>query len=292
MKYARLKYEEILRDLVFTRTGWEALGYNLSATRFGAYERHLIRLIELGSEGRVKLSADEMGQVYLLGQEISDLLFASKIALTKEHLHHSLRIGEIFRGPDFALNENDGGNNQSRNTLFELYIAARIEAAGFHAEFGGDTDVTIKHEGFQLAIEAKRPQNQKKAETHIRCAAKQLLKRSKEPDEIRIIAICVGKMLSGGKQMIVSPTLYDFNEKLFQLAHEFQKSTHQYWQKKHIDGILIRVGVPGIIESDQIHCSANPMTLFTGHRISENKAIALRSFIAKLEESLDGKIIE
>lgn len=289
MKYARIKYEDILDDLVFTRSGWESLGYNLSATRFGAYERHLRKLIELGPEGRVKLSADERGQAYLLGQELSDLLFASKVALTKEHLHQSPRIGEIFNGPDFSSNENDGGNNQPRNTLFELYVAARIEAAGFHAEFGGNTDIITRLDEFSLAIEAKRPQSQNKAETHIRCAAKQLLERGDKPDEIRIISICIGKMLSGGNQMIISPTRSELIAKLSHASQEFYNSTSRFWhKKKHVDGLLVRVSIPGVIEKEQVHCSANPMTLYTSPHISEEKAIKLRWFIASLDAVVGG----
>ena len=277
-----------------TRLAWKKYGHDLSATRVGTYERDMKRLVELGPDGRVALSSEERGQAFLLGAEISELLFASKIALGCAHLAESPGIAEIFGGPDFASAENNhNSSNKPRNTLFELTLAAYIELAGLHAEFGNLTDVRTTFRDFPILIEAKRPQKFEKSEANIRHAAKQLAARSADPRELRLVAICIGKMLTYGTHILRADTRASMSAQLSNTAESFFSTTRRHWEKKeHVDGLLVRISVTGVIENEQRHFHAAPMPLFTRPGIARDKANLLRDFIRALESSLPGKSLD
>lgn len=103
MKHFVTKYEQILEDLKRTEYEWSKYGHDLSVTRVGAYKREMKRLIELGPNRREALARGDRGEVFMLGAEISELLFASDIALDRDHLARSPRIADMFNGPDLAI---------------------------------------------------------------------------------------------------------------------------------------------------------------------------------------------
>jgi hypothetical protein len=250
------------------------------------------RLVELGPDGRAALSAEERGKTFLLGSEISELLFASKIALTREHLALSPRITDIFSGPDFARAEKDGSSNRPRNTLFELTLAAYIELAGLRAEFGELTDVRTTFCGYAVSIEAKRPQTFGKAEANIRHAVKQLAVRSLDGNELRIIAVCIGKMLTNGTHILTAQTKAAMSARLNKESDDFFTATRRYWEKKlHVDGLLVRISVAGVIDSEQRQYHAAPMTLFTRPGLTSDRSNLLKNFIGTLESNLPGQPI-
>jgi hypothetical protein len=251
------------------------------------------RLIELGPSGRVALGAEERGQVFLLGGEISELLFASKIALSREHLARSPRITDIFNGPDFAQAEKDGTSNRPRNTLFELTLAACIELAGLRADFGNLTDVRTTFRNFPVSVEAKRPQTFGKAESNIRHAARQLAARSVDQSGLRIVAVCIGKMLTNGTHMLTAATKDVMSIRLSKEADDFFAGTRRHWEKKeHVDGLLVRVSVAGVFDDEQRHYHAAQMTLFTRPGLTSDRADLLRAFIHALESSLPGDSVD
>ncbi len=291
MKHSARTYEAIIADLARSREEWKKRGYDLSPTRVGTYEREMRRLVELGPEGRLTLSSKESGKAILLGSEISELLFASDIALTREHLASSPRIREIFSGPDFA-NDEKNASNRPRNTLFELTLAACIERAGMHAEFGKLTDVRTVFENRDVFIEAKRPQSFEKADSNVRYAVKQLSARSSDEQALRIVAVCAGKMLTRGTHMLTAKTNAAMSARLDKEATGFFSATSRHWTtKKHVDGLLVRVSVPGAIDGEYRHFHAALMTIFSRPGLSPNKANSLRNFVHALESSLPGSSV-
>lgn len=272
---------------------WRAHGHDLSVTRVGIYEREMKRLVDLGPDGRGTLSADERGRAILLGSEISELLFASKIALTREHLARSPRIAEIFGGPDFASAEVTGSSNKPRNTLFELTIAACIELAGMRADFCGLTDVRTIFRAIPVSIEAKRPQTFSKAESNIRHAAKQLASRATNPNELRVIAVCIGKLLTSGTHMLRAETKEAMNARLDKEADDFFAATRRHWEKKqHLDGLLVRINVAGVIENESRQYHAVKMTLYTRPGLADDRAKILRELTQALESGMPGRPLD
>ena len=290
MKHSVASYEEILAELEQTRLAWKAYGHHLSATRVGFYEREIRRLVELGPHGRGILSETECRRAFLLSVETSELLFASNIALSREHLARTARIAHIFSGPEFANAEVNGGSNQPRNTLFELTLAAHIEQAGLRAEFGGLTDVKTNFRGFSILIEAKRPQALGKAEANIRGAVKQLAARSESTPSLRIVAVCIGKMLTKGTHVLRAKTRDSMRQRLDKEADAFFATTRRFWENKdHVDGLLVRVGVAGKIDDEQRHFYAAPVSLFMRPGLTRERVNLLKDFTQTLELGLPGQ---
>jgi hypothetical protein len=290
MKHVVASYEEILTELAQIRLGWKAYGHNLSATRVGFYEREVRRLIELGPEGRGMLSDAECGRAFLLSVETSELLFASSIALSREHLARSARIADIFSGPEFASKESGNGSNQPRNTLFELTLAAHIEQAGLCAEFGALTDVKTSFRGFSILIEAKRPQTLGKAEANIRRAVKQLAARSEPAPSLRLVAVCIGKMLTNGTHTLRAKTRDSMRARLDKEANDFFATTRRFWENKgHVDGLLVRIAVAGRIDNERRHFYAAPISLFMRPGLTRDCVDLLKNFAQTLELGLPGQ---
>lgn len=141
-----------------------------------------------------------------------------------------------------------------------------------------------------MSLEAKRPQTFGKAEANIRHAAKQLAARSLDPSALRIIAVCIGKMGTGGIRMLRAGTMEEMRALLRKEADVFFAATRRHWETKvHVDGLLVRISVAGVIDDEHRQYHAAPMTLYTRPGLVVDKVEILRSFVSLLDFSLPGR---
>ena len=110
------------------------------------------------------------------------------------------------------------------------------------------------------------------------------------PSGLRIVAVCIGKMLTNGTHMLTASTKEAMSDRLSKEADGFFAGTRRHWEtKEHVDGLLVRVSVPGVIDDEQRHYHASQMTLYTRPGLASDRADILRAFISALESSLPGK---
>lgn len=287
MRRQSKSYEDLLADLQAARIEWGKLGHNLRGTRVGSYERELGELIEMGPEGRSELG-QKAGRVFLLGVEISEFLFVSRIALARPHLSQSRRVAEIFGGADLADKEGRGNSGLPRNTLFELTIACLIEGAGLRAEFGGAADVRTDFQGVPFYIECKRPQSPRKVESNIRDGCRQLRELERAPTSIGIVAICIGKLFTQGDRLLRAPSVEAMAARLHLECDEFFRSSLRYWQATEAaDALMVRLSTAADVSGQQFH--AHPISGYPRPKSDPAKHDLIHAFARAIGDSLSGE---
>ena len=162
-----MRFDELLQALDETFQFCNDLGLaeTLQHSRFVQYQDYLSALVKLIASRRPGES---------LPAEVHE-------ALRKNHLEYVISLTESFElvltlpylkaigagivrqklrkalsGPFFPTDE-DQNSNESRNTVFELNLAAKLAAAGLEPKLGTHADIEVVLLEKQLVIECKRP---------------------------------------------------------------------------------------------------------------------------------------
>jgi hypothetical protein len=107
------------------------------------------------------------------------------------------KLQVALQGPELPSDESEQ-SNESRNTMFELNLAARLHRAGIEVEIGGDADLEFTCNGIRWFGECKRPYKVETIENNIGEACRQLGERlSSSPLVARgLLAISVSRSLT------------------------------------------------------------------------------------------------
>jgi hypothetical protein len=177
----------------------------LESSRFvGHYERigRLVAALEPDERGMIagSLSAEHV-QSYsddsLALTECLELSVAAQYLATLDATGAAKKLRLVLSGPNRVADE-DAASNQSRNTLFEIQLAAQAWRANIPTHLGPVSDVLCEFRGKPLFIECKRPLSHKRVRRRIHEADAQLqrhlhvaLTRSRG-----VVAISLSKLLN------------------------------------------------------------------------------------------------
>jgi len=177
-------------DSVFNMYGevcewFSELGFTYSKTRYGIYKKYFNNFISAAKNEEVvddflefKKSFDN---AYIEANEIIRIHRNLKEMNSSEFID---QIKKIVSGQEFRANSND---DQARDFLFELSVAARFIKAGYKVNLTGICDVVVDLglEG-SLFVECKRIKSNKRLADNVKKANKQIVKRLKSSKSSKV----------------------------------------------------------------------------------------------------------
>lgn len=160
------------------------------------------------------------------------------------------KFRDLTRGPASYRDEKKD-SNRSRNTAFELIVAARFAMSGFVPLFSSNADLMLRIDGTPIVVECKRPQSYGSISSAVRKALKQIDKRANElnEDTFGIVAIDITKSLNPSHRQLVFTDKTHFDRTLSNICNNYYARLHSEWpldKYPRTIGVLIRVCGLGI----------------------------------------------
>ncbi|EPI2816195.1 hypothetical protein ACS0KV_003412 [Vibrio alginolyticus] len=194
------KFEELLALYEDVCNWFDELGFSYTRHRYGVYKKHLENFLRMAEEKAFPKDKKDLltfkagfDSAYIEVHEIIRVYNGLKNIESSEFLE---QIKKVASGREIRQKE---GDDQARDFLFELSIAARFIKAGYSVSLTGVCDVVVDlGANGTLFVECKRIKSQNKIAANVKKANKQLIKRIKaaKTSKVRgLVAINVTDLL-------------------------------------------------------------------------------------------------
>lgn len=203
----KMSFMEMVKYLNEAEIWFQSKRIDTANTRFATIKHH----VELLAIEWAKYDAGQPHNFRELGNDIENSVYeAEPFILIYRFLNHINNIEfnrllkVIVQGPAYSVIE-DSDTNVYRNHLFELYLAAKLTEKGMTIK--KFEDVVFDFEGFEIAIQCKRPFSVNSVGKLVRAADRQFKVHNRietDPNVRGIIALSLDKIL--GLDKFLSPT--------------------------------------------------------------------------------------
>jgi hypothetical protein len=155
------------------------------------------------------------------------------------------KLRDALQGPVLPTTE-DKNTNHGRNILFELNLAAKLWTVGIMPTLGEHPDLSCEIDGKKLLIACKRPLTEGGGRNTIMAARTSLVRESKRdrPGTRGVIALSIGKLVSGGGPLMTTTNEATGTEGLKDLIAEKAKTLHDNRHGTKVVGMLFHVITP------------------------------------------------
>ncbi len=171
----------------------DALGLGTATDRLHKYIDIIGKQPPLPAEAQ---EASEMGFTFLEAREFASVCAAYRGAETPQLL---AKLKKVLKGPS-KLSQESSKNNDARNTMFELSLAAELKTRGVNVELG-EPDLAINFPGGRYLVECKRPFRETSVGANVKDAEGQLRAHLK-PGQHGVIAVSLSRIVNPGNTML------------------------------------------------------------------------------------------
>lgn len=251
-----IKFQEIIQRLQ-NLDGWlQMLG--VTVQRQDRIHR-AIEVVQTAAEGWERFcqtrEPTKIGNINDYHFGITEALEFSNIYLAFENEDREilgLKLSRALQGPFRPIDENQG-NSDGRNIMFELALGAELKLQGADVTLG-EPDLTLRLGNISFLVECKRPAADHSIRANIRGAAGQLdvkLRAEADLNARGIIAISVSRALNPGMLVFATPTP-EGDERLGDKLEALMRANERQWARNdslnpRITAILFHVATPSVI---------------------------------------------
>jgi hypothetical protein len=172
----------------------EGLGLGNGSDRLHKYVREIRKQTPLPFPNIQEVA--ELGFVYLEALEFIDVYKAYNGA---ENPRLIAKLERALKGCHTLIDESTQ-NNDPRNTMFELALAAGLRLRGVDVELG-EPDLIINFPKRQYVVECKRPFRETSLKANVREAESQL-RANLRPGQHGVIAISLNRIINPGRSVL------------------------------------------------------------------------------------------
>lgn len=291
-------YESILDKYSDALQWMKHVGIKLGPGRTSHYER----VVSHWTEAYPTASAEE-GQEIFPGfvSAMFEIHAFVKIYEAFNNIEPSKLLGiiaKLQRGVNGPINasEETPESTTARNFLFEAVAAARLHrpTKGAIVILDAPSDTGVRFRGHKVWIECKRVTGNKKIESNVRDASKQLdkiLRKQIGSGHRGVVAIDVSKILNAGDEIFVSHN----DEQLMRSVHGLMRSLIERYspvferiyaqRSKKIVGTIVSFAFMATSEERNLLVHASQWGLNPRHGISETDETIQRDLVSLLENS-------
>lgn len=265
------------------------------SSRFPLYLKKIRRLVDAITENRLAalLEEEEHFEYYVALYEINHLIaiFDGLSTYSGPGLDDALKkviSGQMDYRDEASTAPEINVSSVARDTSFELFLAAKLNQAGYAIDLGHIADIKFEDGGTTYFIECKRPKNDRKADERVKEAVQvQLPKRISETPgtAIGIFAVSIDLIVNSKFNLLTVDSLDSIPKQLLGLVGGFYADHGKYWDRlktRRVIGGLVSLATPIIVESEnRLYFAYNMMPfLFEPHKKAGTRTMVKLTYSA------------
>lgn len=181
---------------------FKSIGFEWVGTRYGTYEKHFLAFehaAELGNASSANIEVKRaFDNAYLEANEIVRV-YSDLKSIEQSEFHEQLK--KVLTGQEYRGRVD---NDQARDFLFELSIAARFLRANYEVELTGLCDIVAEIPEGKVYIECKRMKSLNKIPKNIKKAVDQIRKRIGRNNSTKVFGLVAANVTD----LVGSPTFF------------------------------------------------------------------------------------
>ena len=231
--FDKIDFDIILKRLIETRDWLSSIQLNPNESRFSDILEHVNLICDYLGKNKAQDLVDHFDNEilwYALLESRAFLDIHQAFNELKSHQIPRAKLVEILKGPFLPKDEDPKAQNiHSRNTLFELQIAAKFNNAGIEVIGFDDIDFILDEQQFNA--QCKRIHSLKRIEENVQKAYKQIQSRLKNNENHRaIICISIDKLAQKDGKILRVKESKDITPELVKITSDFIETYKKYWQ--------------------------------------------------------------
>lgn len=253
--YASASFQSLADHLERAIAWLEELGVSVTNTRLEQYRRAMNALathFEAGTLSQLFPESDSRKQQQAYNRYFSYFYEAMEMISIYDGLaqiqdpHFLLQLRSLAKGPHF-ISEETARSTISRDTAFELLIAAHLMRLGLPPESLPPADILFRFRNKNIVVECKRPSSSEMINRRIEDGFKQIRNRANSglAAKIRgIVAVDLSKVIDPENEILWVEDQKDIYGVLSRLIDQFTESNNHEWPRlKDVRsiGIIIRI---------------------------------------------------
>ena len=231
--FHKVDYDIILKRLNETRDWLSNIKLKIDGSRFSDILEHVNLICDYHEQNKVQDLLDNFDNEilwYALLESGAFLDIHQAFKKLKSHQIPRAKLVEILKGPFLPKDEDPVAQNiHSRNTLFELQIAAKINNAGIEVIGFDDIDFILDEQQFNA--QRKRIHSLKRIEENVQKAYEQIQSRLKNNENQKaIICISIDKLAEKDGKILRVKRAKDIAPEMVRSTSDFIETYKKYWQ--------------------------------------------------------------
>ncbi len=249
--FRKIDFDTIRERLQETEVWLNGVGIKTDENRFSAIVEQLNTICDYKAKAKIQELVDHFDNEllwYALLESHAFLDIHKAFGKLKNHQIPRSKLTEIIKGSFLPKDEDtETQNTQSRNTLFELQMAAKINIAGINVIGFDDVDFVLDEQTFN--VQCKRIHSLKRIKDNVQKAYEQIQYRLKANEKQKadkkqkaIICISIDKLTEKDGKILRVKTDKDVGPEMVRITSAFIEANRECWHN-YIDIRLIAVFV-------------------------------------------------
>ena len=289
-QFQKIKFELILNNLEKVKDWLDNINVKTNNSRFLEVFDYVVSICDHHSRNEVLKLIDTYDNEILYWALLESTAFLDIFKAFRNLKDHQLpraKLAESIKGPFLPKNEDVADQNiHSRNTLFELQLAAKFQNAGIEVIGFDDIDFTL--EGYQFNAQCKRIHSYKRIEENIQKAYDQIKSKLEENDSLKaIICLSIDKLAEKDDKILRVKKSEDIGSEMIRITSEFIENHKSFWQNfidLRVIATFVYFQAAAIIEEINLltHCSQIEIDPIAREENLQSREFALIKNIVKL----------
>ena len=235
--------EELLAEYGDALTWMEGLTRLSPHSRWRTYEGLITNIVDRVKRGRGDVAIVDEAEARNAYYEVAQFRTIYRQFKGSGHSAIGKKLAFVAKGNVKYTDEEE--DTRSRDTAFELFLAAVLQEAGLRVSLGDDTarleDLRIFADDFDLFVECKRPHSEKAVRPCADKAFKQLEKRlaTTERPSFGAVAFAVDRVMNPTSAFIQAKHSQFIPEALTSRTSAFIRAHTEYWATKRPKGVIL-----------------------------------------------------
>lgn len=263
----KTQFEEILIQLVNARDWLENINVKTDNSRFLEVFEYVEIICDHHSKNKVQELLDNYEDEILWWALLESNAFIDIFKAFNKLKNHELprrKLAESLTGPFLSKDEDAAAQNiHSRNTLFELQIAAKFQNAGIGVI--GFDDIGFVLDGYEFNAQCKRIHSLKRIEDNVLKAYDQMKSKFDENEKLKgIICLSINKLEEKDDKILRVKKPADVGHEMIRITSEFIESHRSCWQKIidiRVIATLVHFQAAAIIEEINLLTQCNQIEI-------------------------------
>lgn len=239
--FRKIDFDIIRKRLQETEAWLNDVGIKTGETRFSAIVEQVNTICDYKAKANIQELVDHFDNELLWYALLESGAFLDIHKAFRELKSHQIprsKLTEILKGPFLPKDEDtENQNTHSRNTLFELQMAAKINGAGIDVIGFDDVDFVLDEQTFN--VQCKRIHSFKRIKDNVQRAYEQIQCRLKADEKQKaLICISIDKLSEKDGKILRVKTAKDIGPEMVRITSAFIEANREYWHN-YIDIRLI-----------------------------------------------------